>query len=169
MFDTNNKPFGLNNKLIRKNLSKSLPKPLLITSLKHNQEIDLNKLKFDDYYVLLISFNEFSREILQEWIIKLSKDQSNLNIIEISVASKWYIKFISSILRNKLKKTLNKEQQDYFYHKWTNFTNVEREILDIDNPLAGYLYLIDKDNKIRAKTTGGIENDDEYKIFKFYC
>ena len=167
IFDTDNKPIPISMKLIRAKQAVKLPdiKGISLAKTKEENITSLCQTKFSTT-LLLISWNQYSQDLLSQWVKpfldEYETENNDVQVLELSIASKWYIKYISGLLRNKLKKTIEPSRHQYFYNIYENFNNKDREIMGLDNPLAGYIFLIDHQGKIRGKASGGISSPEEF-------
>ncbi|KAI9294110.1 hypothetical protein K502DRAFT_324997 [Neoconidiobolus thromboides FSU 785] len=87
------------------------------------------------------------------------ENQNELQLIEINVSEQWMKGLISRLFQSKIRNQLNEERQLNYLFKYGSIEQV-REKLGMVNGLIGYVFLIDKNSKIRWYANGNATSNE---------
>jgi hypothetical protein len=108
--------------------------------------------------LVLLSFNSFGREQVQEWLTAFGPEGLNnpgLKILELSVSDNWGARMIESWLRSGLRRSIDQSLHATFFPLFHADTiQLMNAGLGIQNQLVPYVFLVDSHGLVRWAGTG---------------
>jgi hypothetical protein len=136
----------------------------------NDKQIDINEeMKKNKLTIITFSFSHYSTSNSEKWL-QIIEEINNKDIknFDVTVLNGIVFKFFRNyILKNYKNKTIEKRLENSFL-LFGNLSEEQTNILGVENIYANYLFLVDKDLKIRWKCSG-ITNPKDIKKLKEFC
>jgi hypothetical protein len=105
--------------------------------------------------LVLVSFNSFGHEQVQQWTVAISTENPGIKVMEISASDNWGARLIETWLRSSLRKQIEEAYHASYFPMFSSKAIAKLcDGLGIENRMAPYVFLVDSHGLVRWKATG---------------
>ena len=119
--------------------------------------------------LVLVSFNSFGHEQVQQWTTAISTENPEVKVLEISASDNWGARLIEKWLRSSLRSQIGEAYHATYFPLFSSKAIAKLcDGLGIENRLAPYAYLVDTHGLVRWRATGKPTMDEIESLIRVH-